>query len=100
MVLVSAENSAGLKLIAFRDEFLKTYGKQPGTVAEYAFDGMNLLIQSIASAGTDRDEIRKALTKIKYDGVTGSFQFDEKGKRIGKINLAEIKNGVPVPVER
>jgi branched-chain amino acid transport system substrate-binding protein len=61
---------------------------------------MNLLIEAIRNAGIDRENIQKALAKIKFEGVTGPIQFDGKGKRMGTPGLMEIKNGVPVTVER
>ena len=100
MVLVSSGNSMGLKSLTFRNEFQKMYGKAPGAVAEYSFDGMSLLIDAIRSGGPDRENIQNALTKIHFEGVTGQIQFDDKGKRIGKVNLVEIKSGVPFVIEK
>ncbi|MGD0756399.1 MAG: ABC transporter substrate-binding protein [Bacteroidales bacterium] len=100
VALISPGNLSGSKGLAFREEFQKTYGKLPGAVAAYSFDGMNLLIEAIRNAGIDRENIQKALAKIKFEGVTGPIQFDGKGKRMGTPGLMEIKNGVPVTVER
>ena len=36
----------------------------PGTVAAYAFDGMNILIEAIRKAGTEREKIQKAHKQI------------------------------------
>ena len=100
VTIVSAMNLSESKSKSFQMDFLKTYGKLPGTAAEYSYDGMSLLIEAIRSAGTDRENIQKALAKLHYDGVTGSIQFDDKGKRAGVPSLVEIKNGVPVIVEK
>jgi branched-chain amino acid transport system substrate-binding protein len=89
-----------LKRLTFRNEFQKIYGKAPGAVAEYSFDGMSLLIDAIRSGGPDRENIQNALTKIQFEGVTGPIQFDDKGKRSGAAKLMEIKNGISVPVEK
>jgi ABC-type branched-subunit amino acid transport system substrate-binding protein len=99
-VMVASGNLSGSKALTFREEFRKTYGKQPGAVAAYSFDGMSLLLEAIRKAGTDRIEIQKALTKIHFEGVTGPIQFDDKGKRMGTPDLIEIKKGIPVFVER
>lgn len=98
VVLVSAGNQSGSKWSAFREEFLKEYGKIPGAVAAYSFDGMSLLIEAIRRAGTNHDEIQKSMAKIHFEGVTGSIQFDDKGKRIGEAVLVQIKNGVPISI--
>jgi ABC-type branched-subunit amino acid transport system substrate-binding protein len=79
----------------FRQEFLKKYGYQAGPVAAYAFDGMNLIINAIKNAGTEREEIQKYLKHKKYEGITGTISFDDKGNRIGNVMLMKIKNGIP-----
>jgi branched-chain amino acid transport system substrate-binding protein len=100
VVFVSSANVSGSNGLSFREEFQKNYGKAPGAVAAYSFDGMNLLIEAIKNSGTGRREIQNYLSKINYTGVTGPIKFDDKGNRIGKINLMQIKNGIPVPVEK
>jgi ABC-type branched-subunit amino acid transport system substrate-binding protein len=80
----------------FVTEFKKTYGNDPGMVATYAFDGMNLLIESIKKSGSsDRERIQEALSGIKYTGATGPVKFDEKGNRTGAFNLRRVIKGVP-----
>jgi branched-chain amino acid transport system substrate-binding protein len=100
MVLFVSGNWSGPKGLTFRKEYQRLYGNVPGAVAAYSFDGMSLLIEAIRKSGTDRSEIQKTLTKIRFDGVTGPIQFDDKGKRMGKVNMMEIKNGIPVDTGR
>jgi len=88
-------NSNGLN---FSTEFQKTWGYKPGPVAAYAYDGMNLIIMAIKNAGASREQIQKYLKKVKYYGVTGTIQFDDRGNRIGEVELMRIKNGIPVKV--
>ncbi len=83
----------------FRQEFRKAYGKMPGMVASYAFDGMNLLIEAIRiSQSRDLDKIKQALSQIRYDGVTGPIRFDAKGNRDGNFAVMKILNGLPESV--
>ncbi len=85
------------EMAAFVSEFKKTYGNDPGMVAAYAFDGMNLLIEAIKKSGSpDRERIQAALSGIKYSGATGPVRFDEKGNRAGAFDLRSLINGVPV----
>jgi branched-chain amino acid transport system substrate-binding protein len=98
MILFVSGNWSGPKGLAFRKEYLRLYGNLPGAVAAYSFDGMSLLIEAIRKTGPDRSDIQKNLTKIRFDGITGPIQFDEKGKRIGSANMVEIKNGIPVDI--
>ena len=41
LLLVYPENLAGSKGLAFQNEFQRIYGKMPGVVAAYAYDGMS-----------------------------------------------------------
>ncbi len=82
VVLISSGywfNSQGL---IFRKEFQQLYGYQPGPDAAYAYDAVNLLIETVRNAGTDRAQIHKFLSKINYNGVSGPIQFDERGNRV------------------
>jgi branched-chain amino acid transport system substrate-binding protein len=100
VIFVSSLSLPESKNLTFSEDYQRTYGKLPGIVAEYAFDGMNLLIEAINSAGFEREGIQNYLSKIRYSGVTGLIQFDNKGKRMDSPGLMQIKNGIPVPVEK
>lgn len=99
VAFVSSVNLSDKIGTSFSDEYKKIYGNRPGAVAAYAFDGMNILIEVIRTVGTERQNIQKALAEIKYEGVTGTIQFDEKGNRKGTPGFVEIKNGIPVSVK-
>jgi len=95
VVLISSVNWIGSKGISFNKEFLKKYDKLPGTVAAYAYDGMNLIIDAIKNTDLDREKIQKAMSKTDYEGVTGIIQFDDKGNRVNAAELIEINIGTP-----
>jgi branched-chain amino acid transport system substrate-binding protein len=95
-VIVSAENLSGTEDVTFREDYKKAYGIFPGAVASYAFDGMNLLMEAIGKSGSDYENMQKALSEMRYDGVTGIIQFDKKGNRKGTPGFVEIKNGIAV----
>lgn len=84
----------------FNDEFQKKYGNVPGTVATFAYDGMNLLIEAIKKSGLDREKIQKGLSEIHYEGVTGLIQFDQKGNRSGSLIVTPVKKGSPAILEK
>jgi branched-chain amino acid transport system substrate-binding protein len=88
-------NSNGMNFIR---EFQKSWGYKPGPVAAYAYDGMTLIIKAIKNAGTSREQIQKYFKEVNYNGVTGTIRFDERGNRIGEVQLMKIKNGIPVKV--
>ena len=96
VAFVSSVNMSDRIGISFCEDYNKTYGNMPGAVAAYAFDGMNILIESIRKAGTEREKLQKYIADINYDGVTGTIQFDDKGNRKGTPGFVELKNGIPV----
>lgn len=94
---VPSDDRAGSGNHDFRPEFLKTYGEEPGMVASYSYDGMNVLIEAIRRAGSpNREKIQKSLEDIQHHGVTGVIEFDDKGNRRGNLKIMDTKNGVPV----
>jgi len=100
LVMVSSGHWFTKKGELFRRDFQHLYGYQPGPVAAYAYDGMNLIIEAIRKSGTDREAIINTLNTIKFDGVTGNIQFDEQGNRREIPGLMEIKDGTPVNMIR
>jgi branched-chain amino acid transport system substrate-binding protein len=90
-------NSNGL---SFSREFQKIWGYMPGPVAAYAYDGMNLIIKAVKNSGTSREQIQKYLKQVNYNGATGIIRFDDRGNRIGEVELMRIKDGIPVKVEK
>jgi branched-chain amino acid transport system substrate-binding protein len=94
--VISSGQGSESNISEFREEYKRLYGKYPGLVAAYSYDGMRIMINAIKSVGTDRVEIQKALTKIKFEGITGTIQFDGKGKRTGTLLFMKIKKGIPV----
>jgi ABC-type branched-subunit amino acid transport system substrate-binding protein len=69
--------------LEFIREFEEAYGYSPGAREAYAYDGMNLILESIYKAGTDPEAIRVTLAEITHpEGVTGKIRFDEYGNRV------------------
>ncbi len=99
IIIVSPGDISGIKALSFREEYKKSYGTLPGAVASYAFDGMNMLIDAIRKSGSGYEKIQKSLAGTRYEGVTGTIQFDDKGNRKGTPGFVEIKKGIPVNVK-
>jgi branched-chain amino acid transport system substrate-binding protein len=97
-VLISSGQWFNPNGLNFSREFQKKWGNEPGPVAAYAYDGMNLIIKAVKNAGSSREQIQKYLKEISYNGVTGKIRFDDRGNRIGEVELIRIKNGIPVKV--
>ena len=81
---------------SFSNTYQNKYGLKPNVLASYAYDGMNVLIEAIKKAGTDRENIQKSLSAIHYEGVTGLIRFDGKGNRLESLSAVKILNGLPM----
>jgi len=77
-------------LEAFRDRF----GREPDAFAAHAFDGANILIESVRKGGLNRVRIRDALHEYRrFDGVTGFIEFDTTLNDIGPVYMATVRDG-------
>lgn len=78
----------------FRRRYLERFGSEPNAWAAHAYDGTNMIITAIRTAGLNRARIRDALFSLKsFDGVTGRIEFDSTANNIRKPWLAEVRNG-------
>lgn len=78
----------------FIDGYKATYGATPDDVAALTYDSFGLLWTALKAAGkVDRQAVRDALAKVpKYEGVTGSMQFQEgSGDPIKSAVILQIK---------
>ena len=78
----------------FVKEFFQRFEEYPESYAAHAFDGMNMLIESIERAGLNRALIRDELASMTiYEGVTGTKQFDAVYTNRTPASLAVLKDG-------
>ena len=74
------------KLEAFRTAFRERFGDEPETYAAHAYDGMNMFIWAIQTAGLNRAKIRDVIAyrSEPFPGVTGdiplSAALDDDGR--------------------
>ncbi len=62
--------------------------------AAHAYDGANIVINAICTAGRNRIRIRDALTATTHhDGVTGPIDFDTTLNDIGPVYIATVQDG-------
>jgi branched-chain amino acid transport system substrate-binding protein len=81
----------------FKDAYKENYQQMPNPAASYAYDGVNLIIEAIKKAGSDREKIRDVLKEIKYtEAATGQIQFDENGNRKSPVFMIRMIKGHPV----
>jgi branched-chain amino acid transport system substrate-binding protein len=79
----------------FRKAFKARFGEEPETQATHAYDGMNMLIWSIQTAGLNRARIRDmfAYRTTPWKGVTGDIQLSAVLDDVGEVFLARRENG-------
>jgi branched-chain amino acid transport system substrate-binding protein len=68
----------------FADEYKKKFGKSPEPFAAQAYDATAILLKAIEAAAQGgktptRDAVTAAIRDVKYSGITGTVEFDEKG---------------------
>ncbi len=65
----------------FYNDYLETFSEEPDPYATYAYQSMQVILNSIEVAGVaDRTAILDAMrTTADFDGITGTFTLDENG---------------------
>ncbi|WP_311481651.1 ABC transporter substrate-binding protein [uncultured Anaerococcus sp.] len=82
------------KVQKFVKAYEKKYGDKPSTFAAEGYDTVYLYKQAVEEAGTtESDKVIEALKKIKFDGITGSFTYDENHNPIKTAKMMKIVNG-------
>ena len=83
------------KLDAFRAAFKGRFGVEPDTYAAHAYDGMNMLIWAIQTAGLNRAKIRDVLAfrTEPFPGVTGEIPLSSAMDDAGEVFLARCEQG-------
>jgi branched-chain amino acid transport system substrate-binding protein len=89
------------KVKQFVTDFTAKAGSAPDQFAAQAYDGMYLIAQALKAGGDNRDKVRDALAGIKnFEGVTGSFAFDEKRNPVMTPVILTIQNGKYVEMKK
>ena len=68
----------------FADEYKKKFGKNPEPFAAQAYDATAIALKGIEAAAKggkapSREDVSAAVRKVKYTGITGAIEFDDKG---------------------
>jgi branched-chain amino acid transport system substrate-binding protein len=109
---LAPDASEGLQLISvpiiedetdFADKFVGRFGPALSNLGYvgHGYDATNVLLEAIAAVGTEGSAIRDYLYDLEaYNGVVGTFSFDENGDVIGiPYVLREVKDGAFVNVK-
>jgi branched-chain amino acid transport system substrate-binding protein len=80
--------------VDFAARFRERWGHEPDPYAAYAYDGAQIMIHAIQSAGPNRWRIRDQVCNLDfYRGVTGWMQFDGTSTNIAPMRLVRIDHG-------
>lgn len=85
---------ASESLQAFIEAYKAEYNEEPSMFAALAFDSTNLLIQAVEGSDGTPEGVQKALSEIHFDGITGSFSFDETHTPEKSVLVVELADGV------
>ena len=83
------------KLEEFRRAYQSSYSIEPDTYAAHAYDGMNMLIWAIQTAGLNRAKIRDVIAHrpTPFQGVTGEIPLSACLDDLGEAFLTRVENG-------
>ena len=76
--------SALPKAKAFVEAFKKKFGKNPEPFSAQAYDAATIALRAMEMAGKSgkrltREDVSTAIRKVKHSGITGTWEFDDKG---------------------
>lgn len=82
-------------LKAFRNAFRRYFGVEPDTYSAHGYDGMNMLIWGIQTAGLNRAKIRDVLAHRAqpHKGVTGVIPLSACLDDVGEVFLTRVEDG-------
>lgn len=78
----------------FVKSYKAKYNEVPDALAALGYDGMNIMLDAIQRAGSTKNvDIRAALLKTDWPGVTGHVKFDENRDSVKSVAIIAIKGG-------
>lgn len=82
------------KVQKFIKDYKEKYGEAPSTFAAEGYDTVYLYKQAVEEADSfDWDKVIEALKNISFDGITGSFTYDENNNPVKTAKMIRIENG-------
>ena len=80
--------------VDFMARFRARWGHEPDAYAAYAYDGAQIMIHAVQTAGPNRWRIRDEVCNLDfYKGVTGWMQFDGTSTNIAPVRVVRIDHG-------
>lgn len=90
--------SANEQVEAFMSNYKEKFDKEADMFAAMAYDGVYVAKEAIERAGSaDPQAVNEALAETTdFDGVTGTFSFDEMHNPVKTVTIIEVQNGEDV----
>lgn len=114
---VAGEGAEGVMIVnvptagegtSFEADFVAKYGAPQSSIAwaAYTFDAVQVLAKAFGEVGTDGEAVRDYLYDMSpYEGIIGTFDFDENGDPVGisyvlkKIEGGNVVTVRPLPID-
>jgi len=80
-------------VLTFMQQYQKRTGTFPSPIALFAYDATRMVIAAIERAGLNRAKIRDELSRISFDGITGTIHFDSLGGNPAQPVLMTLRAG-------
>ena len=87
----SQENDTPIS--TFMQQYQKRTGTFPSPIALFAYDATRMVIAAIERAGLNRAKIRDELSRISFNGLTGTIHFDSLGGNPAQPVLMTLQAG-------
>lgn len=82
------------KVQKFIKDYKEKYGEDPSTFAAEGYDTVYLYKQAVEETDSfDWDKVIETLKTISFDGITGSFTYDENNNPVKTAKMIRIENG-------
>lgn len=84
----------------FNQRFYSQYGYYPGPSSAHAYDSVMLAANATETHGENSKAIKDYLSQVKYEGLTGTIEFDENGRiKERDYVIKKVENGEFVMLE-
>lgn len=84
----------------FVTDFTEKYSTSPDSFSSLAYDSFYVAVEAIERAGTQESEAvnEEIAATTDFEGVTGTFSFDDMHNPIKSVNVIEVQDGEQVNV--
>ncbi len=95
IIFSTVKPGAGPAFTEFSSKYKNKYNKEPGFLADFGFDALNVIAEAMRQGNFEGEEIKNFLYDLKdYPGASNTITFDSKGDVANSaLVIKTIKNG-------